>query len=420
MKRWKKVLKWTAITLGALVAALLAVNAWYVGTSDWRLEKRLAELRSQGEPLSLAELAPGPIPPEQNADTYLRRARADIEAIERGFLHGDNLLLRPPTPDELKAIRAAFDAYPKVVPLLEQAVACPKCDLPLDYTLSPEQFNQALLPEVQALRAVNRVLEARTVLLAHDAKNDEATASAIVLLRLARLFEGGPTFVNYFVANAVRAEGVLGANMAIQTGPVTAKTCAALDAELALHEPMEAFRHTLRTERAYGLDSFRRLPARNAWLFLRGRWNREDLAYLDVIDAFGEVLRADMPCQAAQARLQEAAKQARGRTLVELFTPAAQAAYNAATRTRAMVRSLRVVNALQVCAGDKGVPKLSDLGLPEATTLDPYTGEPLRVKRLSVGWLVYSVGKNLTDDGGKLDDASDDGVGPPPAAQIKE
>ena len=76
-----------------------------------------------------------------------------------------------------------------------------------------------------------------------------------------------------------------------------------------------------------------------------------------------------------------------------------------------------MLNALQthVPAGSNVVPKLTELGLPAETITDPFTGEPLHVKKTPQGWLVYSVGPNFRDDGGKLDDPHGDvGVGPPP------
>ena len=82
MKRLKKILKWTGIVLGGLVAIGLVANAMFVWTTDTRLERQLAEIRAAGDPLTLADLAPKPIPPEKNAATYLRRAEADVEAIE--------------------------------------------------------------------------------------------------------------------------------------------------------------------------------------------------------------------------------------------------------------------------------------------------------------------------------------------------
>ena len=80
--------------------------------------------------------------------------------------------------------------------------------------------------------------------------------------------------------------------------------------------------------------------------------------------------------------------------------------FQAVADTRSMIRSLRVLNALQthVPAGSNEVPKLTELGLPAETITDPFTGEPLHVKKTPQGWLVYSVGPNFQDDGGKLDD----------------
>ena len=33
--------------------------------------------------------------------------------------------------------------------------------------------------------------------------------------------------------------------------------------------------------------------------------------------------------------------------------------------------------------------------------LDPFDGEPLRYKKLSPGYIVYSIGDDLSDDGGQ-------------------
>jgi hypothetical protein len=87
----------------------------------------------------------------------------------------------------------------------------------------------------------------------------------------------------------------------------------------------------------------------------------------------------------------------------------------AMAKDRAMVRALRVLNAVQIKAAPdaKEPPKLSDLGLPPEVTVDPFNGQPLHVKRLPQGWLVYSVGQNLIDDGGDIESQADIGVGPP-------
>jgi hypothetical protein len=60
---------------------------------------------------------------------------------------------------------------------------------------------------------------------------------------------------------------------------------------------------------------------------------------------------------------------------------------------------------------------LDDLDLPGDAKTDPFTDEPLIVKRLAEGWLIYSVGDDLKDDGGDLIGSDDVGVGPAPAVK---
>ena len=101
--------------------------------------------------------------------------------------------------------------------------------------------------------------------------------------------------------------------------------------------------------------------------------------------------------------------------VVDSVRPGIKAYRNGMERIRASVRTLRVLNAIQAkfAPDAKEPPKLSELGLPTEATIDPFNGQPLHVKKLPKGWLVYSVGRNLVDDGGIVDGMTDVGVGPP-------
>ena len=169
------------------------------------------------------------------------------------------------------------------------------------------------------------------------------------------------------------------------------------------------------------LDSYRYKRCRNCWLVGRALWNREESQTLDDIQAFVALAtpsRNAVPyCQTEKAIHEIPVKTY---LLEDNFIPSLEGVYRIVVRTRAWIRSLRVLNALQahVPTGSGKIPKLSSLGLPAEATVNPFTGEPLHVKKLPQGWMVYSVGPNLQDDGGKLDDltSGDVGVGPPPAA----
>ena len=81
---FKKILKWTAIVLGGLIAVLLLANAIFVWRSSVALGNRLQAIRDAGDPASIADLARKPVPPEDNAAAYLRRAEKDLAAHGQG------------------------------------------------------------------------------------------------------------------------------------------------------------------------------------------------------------------------------------------------------------------------------------------------------------------------------------------------
>jgi hypothetical protein len=279
--------------------------------------------------------------------------------------------------------------------------------------VGPQALMAALL-EAPKLRSAARILKARALLLKSEGKLDEALQQCILTLQLARHFNREPMIVNYLVGVACRGSAIDTANQVLRAGAVSKSVRDALEAELALHDNMEAFRWALKSERAFGMDSYRAIPARNWWP-IRAMWDSDQAAYLDVIDQ--QLKLTSQPYSQVAIATPGPAAGSRRAVLAQLAEPAILAGRAAADANRAAIRCLRVLNALQGREQQDAAvePKLSDLGLPAEATTDPFTGEPLKLKRVPAGWLVYSVGQNLTDDGGKLDDRRTDvGVGPLP------
>jgi len=252
-------------------------------------------------------------------------------------------------------------------------------------------------------------------MLVFDGNCEEAAKMALACLKLARHAQRNPSVVGYLVAVTIQGVAISSANDALQKGAVSKEVRDALEAELAIQEPMDSFVWALKSERAFVVDSSRNIaPLRNFWLITRGFWNMHASACLDDFPAFIELASHPGPYRDVEQTIQ-----GKKSPLAVLLFPALKTAYMATTRMRAEIRCLRVLIALQthVRAGSNEVPKLSELGLPAEATTDPFTGEPLHVNKTPQGWLVYSVGPNLRDDGGKLDNPynGDVGVGPPPA-----
>ncbi len=418
--------------LGGLVAIGLIANACFIWATDARLNAQWAAIRAAGDPVTLADLARPPIPPEKNATTYLHEAEADVKAIDDAisvpdlyklFNSGNDWNPTYPLPPRVqKAIKAAWDAHPKAIGLLEQAAACPDYDARLDYTLSSEEFIAKLVPGLQSLRCNARVLQYRVWLLVAEKKHDEAMRTAILFFRLGRLNDRNPALVSYMVSATFRAIAVATADFILQTGLVSKEVRDALDAELAIQERMDGFPAALKSERAFTRGYLAQYPYRHFWLISRGVWNRRESEYLEKMQFFLTLLREPISYQQIEKSFDKtdfqwgndpSEEEKRYPFKVVLLV------LKSIVRAQAETRSLRVLNALQthVPAGSETVPKLSELGLPPETTVDPFNGQPLHVKKLPNGWLVYSVGWNLIDDGGKISRGLDAGVGPPPAAK---
>ena len=100
--------------------------------------------------------------------------------------------------------------------------------------------------------------------------------------------------------------------------------------------------------------------------------------------------------------------------LADLLVPGLEAAYVAHARSLALSRALRIYNALRQFETQHGreAKGLEELSLPVEATVDPFSGQPLKLKSTDEGWVVYSVMQNGVDDGGDFSEMNDYGVAP--------
>jgi hypothetical protein len=218
------------------------------------------------------------------------------------------------------------------------------------------------------------------------------------------------------MGQAIRGVGCDSIDMAIQSGPISDASRQLIDAELAAQDDMAGFASALKTERVFFVSHFRsEWRPRTRYM---PRYMLNESAGLDLFDV--EIKLATKPWYQVSGELVALhAQPTKGHflsstVLAQMLVPALQAARDAADRTRAKMRCIRVLVALQAFLEKQpgAVPSLDTLSVAAEATVDPYTGQPLRLKRTDDGWLVYSVGGNLIDDGGALSTAKDVGAGP--------
>ncbi len=411
-----KIFKWTGIVLTGLIAALLISNAIFVWRSGSRLAARFQAIRASGEPLLIADLGGDPIPSEENAATYLRRVQNDLAAIE-AELHsilGNAWTKTSMDRQQLIKVEETLAAYPNVLDLLERAANCPSYRSDVDFGLPHLHFLQQSLDQMQRVRSASRFLHARAMLLTARGRREEALRMSILKMQLARHVDQESSLSSFLVAIAVRSNGVDSANLVLRSGPIDESARAALDAEIVGHDLKESFRRALVAERALGLSAFNDLDLGRFWP-TRGFWNNALIYYLDMMDQQRSL--AAKPFYEILAAAPSAVPKSVSpwNVLVEMVVPAIDAARQATDRCRANMRCLRVLNAVtRLEHQGAAVSGLADLPLSEEETTDPFTGQPLLMKKLPEGWVIYSVGKDLKDGGGKVDDLTDLGLGPVP------
>ena len=106
-----------------------------------------------------------------------------------------------------------------------------------------------------------------------------------------------------------------------------------------------------------------------------------------------------------------------------MLLPAMSRAHNSWLRSTCRLRSLRILNAIKrFQAANPGTePTLEQLALPADATRDPYAETQMIIRYGPDGPVIYSIGDDLADSGGKLagvggvswsEDNTDYGVGP--------
>ncbi len=398
MRKRKRIYLWAAIIAGATMVILYIFAICYPLIFGTQLERKLAELRKAGDPICLADLAQKSIPPEQNGMTYIIRAQDDLNAIDTQLSnHVDDQ--GNYKPEDMKKIEDILNSYPNVYPLLEQAAACKEFDLNLDFSLPPSQmFNQL---NISMFRQIAQYIDARIRVLVLNGDREEALRSAILLLQISRHLENSPFTLTYSLVNGLRTRALEGAAEILAAGSNNDGVREKLDLELSLNDSIDKLRTAMKTERALALDQYRfEIP--HPWLLLQ-----KDQGELSLLNAFNDYLNNSLHPYSDYVVMNKRIGSMRSCDIfAELTRPVLEAVLRGSYRVQALVRAVRIINALQEKAPPSGgkIPTMAELGLPEEAGIDPFNGKPLIIKKPPEGWLVYSVGENLIDDGGKVED----------------
>lgn len=424
MKKYRKriIIILTSILL-VLFVAVTALNF----TSGRRVKKMLQEIRDAGEPLTLAEMAPPEIPDNENAAIPLEiagkllkqsAAEKDLGGNTLGELH--QALLDENTRDQaIDALRNILDKNQEALLYLDQATALDKCRFDLDYDI--EDVIGVIIPNVNA-RTSARILVVRALLLAATGQPDQAFDSIRQIFVISSFFKDAFCLIDTNTTVGLNKIGTDGLQKIVSLSTPSPRSCHRLIDALQKAKQTINMHRSFCGERLFGIGAFKRIKKSNRWVVAPDTNNLltiflssipqqlipdfvvdyNYIHYLKIMDQM--VASAKKPYLESKNDFLAIDKQVisipKTLPIARMLTPALSRAMYRKAANAARLGATEIALRLIIYRVENGnFPKTLEM-LNEDIPLDPYKNKSFLYRRGDEGFVVYSVGENLIDDGG--------------------
>lgn len=430
-----KGLKWLGFLAGVvllLVLASLGIRA----IQERGIAGKLAKLRQKGHPTTMAELNAwyADVPAESNAAVNL------LAAVE---------MFSTVVPDKLPIIgpNAArvepFDAWSAEAKSLAAdyvssnvaAYAALNQTLKLPLSRYPGTFSyNGMISHLSPIKQAAQKMTLAAQSAAEQGKAEEATEGIENVFRVARTIEGEPVFISVLVRNACVAIGASATERVINRLELSDSQISRIQTQISSALATNALARGLAGELAYGLEGFSMGPAQLAQLMNpvgggaglpsagsriahafyagSGLKGADQGAYLDAMIRLQEAAAEDFPRRLNTAS--NIAYEATGgsnswpmvRMMTKMTIPSLAKSFDRDAQLTATLRcalTALAVERFRIAHEGKLPATLVEL-VPQYLAdvpSDPYNGKPLLFKPLTKGFVVYSLGDDGDDDGGR-------------------
>jgi len=400
----------------------------------WRLKRQLRRridaIREAGYPVTCAELDEWYSIPED--------AENAAEVILQAVWH----FRKPQRPEDIPVVGSAempgrteslSDETSKLVEeyLAEnkQALAIVTEAVGIEHSRYPISLNEglySLMPYLSDVRDMAKLLKLAAVSHAENKQAGRAVASVESIFAVAHSLSEEPVIISQLVLVVCEAIGVSAIERTLNRVELSDEQLAELSRVIAEAGEGSGFSKAMAGERCGVLEVFREPDKLDPRLFGGGRLRgviltayktaglttRGAIVYLDFVDEFAKAN------QVAEHKRIEAAKAIEARldenSAVHMIVRMLMPTYSHIVKTdlgvKATLRAARVGLAIERYR--LGVGKVPDTlaelvpAYLDAVPMDPFDGEEIRYRRLEEGYVAYSVGEDLSDDGGRERPAS--------------
>jgi hypothetical protein len=437
------------------VLGLVGAFFYYAAAADWELRAAIAEADRLGPPWRLedVEAARAVLPDARNSAVAAMAAkrllpnrwpawewplpgedRFNGPGAKRAALQESFQDLQPQQPlneEQIATLRAELQRAGPALAEARKLAGLPEGRYPIRY--SPD-FLGTLVPHAQDAREIARLLAYDVLLRAQDGDADGALASCRAILNDARSIGDEPLGISQLVRIACRITAVDKAQRALARGEPSEAALLQLQQLLEKEEPGPLLLIVARGERA-GQDRFmeavqtgqvklsgRELtmaaglggapqagPSAAETLALRSPAfrKRQRAAVLRYLTRAVEIAKLPPEQRRPQLKQWEAAAKDQP-VFVRLLAPALGKIADACERSQVQLRCAIVAVAAERYRRARGqwpdkLEALKEAGYLREVPTDLYDGRPLRLRRRDDGVVVYSVGPDGEDNGGRLD-----------------
>ncbi|MHC4250892.1 MAG: hypothetical protein ACYS9X_17330 [Planctomycetota bacterium] len=260
--------RWPVI---ALAAALLLALAGIGGTCLYlghlrrsaceAVERELDWIRARGGPVTLAEAAPPPVAYEENAAVVLQEIMPALERCREMEMDDPEteLLWRDYTDavrSDVARHETMVEIYADVLPVAHRAFERPKCRFDVDWTegLSADTSHH------RALRSLARALASEAIVHAHAGRGAKATESLTLILRMTSITDE-PLLMSHMVALVYADIALVATAAACSLDCMDDADLGAIAAKLADLDPLSANRRALAGERVQAIAIYDSMAA---------------------------------------------------------------------------------------------------------------------------------------------------------------
>jgi hypothetical protein len=408
-----------------LVVGLLAGLRWNYGvTMERAWAAKLDQLRRTGNPMTLSELAPPPVPDNENAAVLYQQAFVLLNSLPEKTQRrlGDLIDQKAPlTPKEVEEARSLLVSGEQVLKLVRQGASRSRCLFPIDY--SAPAYNLPLHHLAHLGGSLIPLKVSWRVNLAED-KADEAVADVVTMLRVAQGVHNEPVVLSaeYEVMSTESALKKL--EKTLEDTEPSRKALKDVSDALGNISDRGGYVRAARGELCLVLSVIDmglkgRLPDQSQGLWERlilvvGRPWHIEMFLPDVDIACEWHTLVEKPMHESGAGWDAQVKKMETLVTKERVAPisgmtvfAMRSVANCFDRGVARKSCAKLAIALRLYRMKNGeYPQALSLLAPDFVDklpVDPFSGKDFIYRREGSGFVVYSVGPNMTDNGGVED-----------------